>query len=268
MVNILKFDLYKMRKSISTWIVIFLVFVFTIASLAITYTSKTSSELPDMIEGIGAQATIVPLEDMTVVDWCIDSISGDFLMLFIAVFIILFACTDYSSGYIKNIYGSIKNKWNYVFSKGIIVLIFTVLSILVAYITTICFNVLIVHSESFGSVQELLKYSTLKMLLLFAYGMIGVCVSLIARKATVGLIVVMGYSFMFSNILYTGINQIVKNIFDVNDFAVEKYTLIGNTVSLGADVQSKEILIIVIVSLSIMLLSSVISSFFFSKRDV
>ena len=266
--NILKFDLYKMRKSISTWIVLFLVFVFTIASLAITYTSKTSNELPDMIEEIGAQATIVPLEDMTTVDWCIDSVSGDFLMLFIAVFIILFVCTDYSSGYIKNIYGSIKSKWHYVFSKGIIALIFTILSIVVAYITTICFNALVVHSESFGNIQELLKYSALKTLLLFAYGMLGVCVALISRKATIGLIAVMGYSFMFANILYTGLNQLVNNIFDVSDFAIEKYTLIGNTVSLNAHTQSKEVLIILIVSLSIMFLSFTISSIFFSKRDV
>ena len=125
--RMLKFDFYKSVKSISTWVILLCVVVFSIASLTITYISKTDGELPHVAIEIGDQTTIFPLDEMTVVDWCIDSISGDFLMLFVIVFAVLFACNDYATGFIKNIYNNINHKYHYVLSKIVVVSIFTII---------------------------------------------------------------------------------------------------------------------------------------------
>lgn len=266
--RLLKFDLYKSVKSASTWIVLLCVIVFSIVSLSLTYVSKTEGELPDVALEIGELTTTVPLEDMTVVDWCIDSVSGDFLMLFVIVFAILFSCTDYTTGFIKNVYNSLKHKWIYVLSKLIVVSAFTILTIVLTYIVTVSFNLAIVQSSTFGDIAELLKFTFYKGLLLVAYGCVGVLVSFILRKATAGLVFCMGYSFMFANLVYSGINQIVKSAKIAENFDIQKYTLVGNAISVSPDVSSEQEGIILIVCLSAIAISFIISSLLFSRRDI
>lgn len=266
--KLLKFDFYKAVKSISTWIILLCVIAFSIASLAITYISKTEGELPDVALEIGEQATIVPLEEMTVVDWCVDSISGDFLMLFVVVFAVLFTCNDYATGFIKNTYNTIKTKWHYVFSKLVIISVFTILTIAAAYIVTLIFNIAVVKSTSFGDVSEMLIFTMNKAFLLIAYGCVGVLISFILKKSTSGLIISMGYSFMFANLIYTGINQIVKSTGISDTFDVQKYTLVGNTILLNPNISSEQQTIVLIVCGVAITVSFVISSILFAKRDI
>ena len=266
--KVLKFDFYKAVKAISTWIILICVIGFSIASLTITYISKTEGELPDVALEIGEQTTIVPLEEMTVVDWCIDSISGDFLMLFVAIFAVLFTCSDYATGFIKNTYNTIKNKWHYVLSKLLVVSVFTILTIITAYAVTMIFNLAVVKSSSFGDVSEMLIFTLNKALLLIAYGCVGVLISFVVKKSTAGLIISMGYSFMFANLIYTGINQIVKSTGISDTFAVQEYTLVGNTISLNSDISSDQQMIVLIVCSVAIIVSFVISSILFAKRDV
>lgn len=266
--KILKFDFYKAIKSMSTWIILLCVIVFSIASLTITYVSKTEGELPDVALEIGEQTTIIPLEEMTVADWCVDAISGDFLMLFVAVFAVLFVCNDFATGFIKNIYNNLRNKWHYVLSKFVVISVFTILTIIAAYSVTMIFNLAVVKSSSFGDVSEIITFTLNKAFLLIAYGCVGALISFILKKATVGLIISMGYSFMFANLIYTGINQIVKSTGLSEKFDIQKYTLVGNAVSIGPDPSSEQQVIVLIVCVISIVASFVISSIVFSKRDV
>lgn len=266
--KILKFDFYKVEKSINTWMILLCVVCFSIASLTITYISKTEGELPDVALEIGEQTTSVPLEEMTVVDWCVDSIGGDFLMLFVVVFAVLFTCNDYSTGFIKNIYNTIKNKWLYVLSKFVVVAVFTVLTIIVVYAVTIIFNFAVVKPIAFGDVTEIVIFTLNKAFLLIAYGCVGVLISFVLKKSTVGLIISMGYSFMFANLIYTGINQIVMSAGLSDTFDVQKYTLVGNTILLNSNISTEQQLIVVIVGCVVITLSFVISSILFKKRDI
>lgn len=266
--KILKFDFYKAVKSISTWIILLCVVVFSIASLTITYVSKTEGELPNVALEIGEQTTIVPLEEMTVVDWCVDSISGDFLMLFVAVFAVLFTCSDYATGFIKNTYNTIKNKWHYVLSKVVVISVFTCLTIVVAYIVAVAFNITVVKSSSFGDISEMLIFTLNKAFLLIAYGCVGALISFILKKASVSLIISMGYSFMFANLIYTGINQAIRSMGISEKFDIQKYTLVGNTNSLSPDISSEQQIIVLIVCVVAIVASFAISSIIFSKRDV
>lgn len=266
--KILKFDFYKAIKSISTWIILFCVMFFSIASLTITYISKTEGELPDVALEIGEQTTIVPLEEMTVVDWCIDAISGDFLMLFVAVFAILFTCNDYATGFIKNIYNTMRTKWHYVLSKFVVISVFTILTIIATYSVTMVFNLAVVNSSSFGDVTEMIVFTLNKAFLLIAYGCVGAFISFILKKATAGLIISMGYSFMFANLIYTGINQVIKSTGISEKFDIQKYTLVGNAVSIGPKLSSEQQIIVLVVCIVAIVTSFVISTIIFSKRDI
>ena len=225
-------------------------------------------ELPGIAQEIGSQAIGVALDDMSIVDWCIDSVSGDFLMLFVAVFAIVFVCSDYSSGYIKNIYGCIKNKLLYGISKIVVIVVFVFLSMLVAYVTTMIANLIIIKSDSWGEFWELIKYTGVKILLLTAYGTVCCMIATITRKATVALVIVMGYSFLFANMMYTGINQLVTKGIHAHEFAIEKYALIANTISVNLSSTPEQINMSIIVSLVAIVFSISLGTFFFKKGDV
>jgi|GEM_PF-2357590 len=268
MLSLLKFDLYKVFKSLGTWIIILCLVGFSIASLTIVYNMKTENNLGEIASEISEGTTAASLEEMSVVDWCIETVGGDFLMLFVLIFAVLFVCSDYTSGYIKNIYNTIRKKWQYILSKFVIVGLFVIISILIVYIVTILFNVIIVKSNDFGDASLLLKYSLNKALLLIAYGGVVMMVSFILRKATDSLIVCMAYSFMFVNLIYTGINQAVKYLNIAKDFDIQKYMLVGNAISLSTDITSQQQGIILIVSLLGILISFIISTMVFTKRDI
>jgi len=266
--NLLKFDFYKAIKSISTRIILLCVIGFSIASLTITYVSKNGGGLSDVALEIGEQATVVSLEEMTIVDWCVDSISGDFLMLFVIVFAILFTCNDYATGFIKNVYNTIKHKWHYVLSEFVVISLFAVLTILAAYIVTLIFNFAVIKSSSLGDVSELLVFTLNKALLLIACGCVGALISFVFKKATASLIICMGYSFMFASLIYTGVNQIVKNAGISDAFDVQKYTLVGNTISLNANISFEQQRIVLLVGCIAIVGSFMASSILFAKRDI
>lgn len=268
MIDVLKFDLFKARKSVSTWIIVVCVCIFTFASLGITYVSKSEGELPEVALEIGEQITTQSVSEMTVVDWCVDAITGDFLLLFIVVFAVIFVSSDFSSGYIKNIYGCIERKISYVVSKIMIISFFSILIIAVSYISCVIFNYMIIKSGAFGDIGEFLKFTFFKLLLSVAFGSIVSCITIVVKKATASMVICMGYSFMFVNIFYTGINQVLNNVFEIEDFNIEKYTVIGNTISLNLNISSEQSTIIGIISMLAILISIVFGSIIFGKSDI
>ena len=67
-----------------------------------------------------------------------------------------------------------------------------------------------------------------------------VMTSFILRKSTSSLVLTMGYSFMFSSLIYTGINQFIKSVGIAKDFDIQKYTLVGNAISLSSHISSEQ----------------------------
>lgn len=268
MLKLLKIDLYKFKHTLSTWVLFLCIIIFTITSLSITYTSQSEGTLPSAIEEISSQITIPNIENMTIIEWCIDATSGDFLMLFIAIFAILFSTSDFSSGYIKNIYGCINGKWKYIISKLIVVFLFVFSSILLTYITASCYCKIVVHAVEIGDFEDIVLYTLMKMLLLTAYGMLCVTLSIILRKATTVLVVIIGYSFMFSSTIYTIINKIINSLLDVQNFAIEKYALVSNTISVSVDMSLRSKEIGIIVGLIAILVSLLLSNISFTKQDI
>ena len=82
------------------------------------------------------------------------------------------------------------------------------------------------------------------------------------------MVICMGYSFMLVNIFYTGINQVLNNVFEIEDFNIEKYTVIGNTISLNLNISSEQSTIIGIISMLAILISIVFGSIIFGRSDI
>lgn len=268
--SILRFDLYKARKSISTWIVLLCVVVFTVLSLIITYSTlqgETTDGALSMMQQLGEEIG-VPYHNETIVDWCVDATSGDFLMMFVLVFAIIAVSGDFSSGYIKNVYGATKHKEFYVCSKFLLIAIFSMIAILVSYIVTIVFNVLLIGANSFGNVSDFLIYTVVKILLSVSFGTLVCTISIIAKRGLVSALISIGYAFMFANPLYSGINLAIQRITNTQNFDIAKYTLIGNTMLLNMNTSNNQLYIAITVSIVMILLSFLCGCMFFARRDI
>ena len=118
MKNILKFDLYKLVKSKSTWIVFAVTMVFHAFLLAQYYSFGTMrgsvAVLSSEIE-VNAVSYLLPL------------------------FVLLFVGKDFSNGYIKNIYSSV-NKIYYILSKAVVIALAAFAMYIGMFLLDIVFN--------------------------------------------------------------------------------------------------------------------------------
>lgn len=267
MLNNLRFDFYKSYKSISTWIILFCVVAFSLLSISITYFSaKDGSNMPDIVQQIGEDIEIPT--NTCVVDWLTDVTSGDFLMMFVLVFAVILISNDFSFGYIKNIYGISKNKSNYVLSKILVIACFSILSILLSYAVALISNVLFIKEATFGDINQLLKYTIAKAILTISFGTFVATITIISKKGLISTLITFGYSFLFSNMIYSGINQIVKGIANVDNFDISKYTLIGNTLLLNNKSDNHQINIGILVAVIIIITAYISSSCFYKNKDL
>lgn len=118
MKNILKFDLYKLVKSKSTWIVLAATLAFHVTFLMTYYNFGSArgnfAVLNHNLE-VNAVSYLLPL------------------------FVLLFVGKDFSKGYIKNIYSSV-NKIYYILSKAVIIVISVFTMYIGMFLLDIVFN--------------------------------------------------------------------------------------------------------------------------------
>lgn len=118
MKNILKFDLYKLVKSKSTWIVFAVTMVFHAFLLAQYYNFGTMR---------GSVAVLSPEFEVNAVSYLLP------------LFVLLFVGKDFSNGYIKNIYSSV-NKIYYILSKAVVIALAAFAMYIGMFLLDIVFN--------------------------------------------------------------------------------------------------------------------------------
>lgn len=118
MKNILKFDLYKLVKSKSTWIVFVGIMLVHVLYLACYYSEGLRGNIAVLTPSIGY---------LNAVD------------LLLPLFVLLFVGKDFSKGYIKNIYSSV-NKIYYILSKAVIIAISVFAMYIGMFLLEVVFN--------------------------------------------------------------------------------------------------------------------------------
>ena len=72
-------------------------------------------------------------------------LQSGFFAMFLAIFTVIAVCSDFTSGYIKNIAGRLRMRWYYICSKSIAILLYMVLCLIVymaaVYLFSAVFNV-------------------------------------------------------------------------------------------------------------------------------
>lgn len=278
MLNLIKMDLHRLSRSISTYIMIFFA-----AGLAFFTIYMTNHELNIVKENPPAvtETSDADSDENTfgiVVDtnpmWVSGDIDfsemlgvqlrSDMALILVSIFVTLFVAAERKNGFIKNIAGQFRNRSIMVASK----LVAVAVQVLILFATFVLF-ILISSFIFWGdrlvltSVSELLQLAGIQYLLHFAFACLITFLCLLSNSSA--------FSMTIGILLCSSLGTLVYNLIDrvvSHSFRIEKYMLEVNISSVGAGVTSDIAARAIIVSISYILVTMILSMLIVQKRDI
>lgn len=292
MLNLIRMNLFRMVHTKGVVVVFVLLMGFSILSgsmsaydseemaKAIEEQQKTGVQ-PDgpglVVEEDGEQIANVGITIQTPVEedgslsdyifiYC-EELSSGALLLFILIGAVLFFRGDEKCGFLKNIAGQTKHRYNIFFSKLIAIGIYTfVCMVCYMFVEYIVFNIFIEADINFGveHIPEALKVFALEylihMALISGLLLITELTKSTAASITIGILSVMGICGMF----FTGI---VRKIFNTN-FDIAKYYLTTSMSNINIGMDWDIIKLALGVGITFFVIYNIANVYWFSQKDI
>ncbi len=195
MLNLLRMDLYRMRRSKSVYVCLACLLAMAILCYGMIWLMGTPQGQQIMMrtgvleeEDLEDAQTILDNVDTLVMfrQTCMD---GGMYSVVFGIWIMLFVCMDYQSGFIKNIMATHKNRWNYVGSKvmtaGLLNLVYLVFQL--GFILLL--NRLFGNMVPYAGVKSLLFYLSWVWLLTTAFAAMMILICVWTRSVAAGALV-------------------------------------------------------------------------------
>lgn len=193
MFNLLKMDVRRLFRSRSFYIILG---VTTVLILMLFFLIAMVSD-PEMLDGMGAQGAEIDevdlrmseeIRNMTHLDLVHETLGSGFLLIIIGIGVTLFANSDFSSGFVKNICCAQPLRVNYVLSKalavgvysGVVTTLGVVLSLLAPYLYGM-------HPLS-NAIPNILQYIFWMWLPHWAFALMTLALVLLTRNTTLGIV--------------------------------------------------------------------------------
>lgn len=280
MLNVIKMDFYRMFKTKSLyviWIAMALVLIFSTYMSADEFRDtqiqqENSQEIQeitpeDMNFGITVTLPTEASEKVTVYDMVFANIQGNAIGLFIVIFAVIFSTADLKSGYIKNIGGQVAKRNRLVWSKGLALFVYTILTFGIFVVVQTISNRIFFGYLKFGNVGNMIQYLAVEIVLHFALALICMTIAMLIRNNVVSMTIAVCLCMNVMVMFYSGIDKILKNIVS-KDFHIFNYTVTGKISLLPMNFTNKEGLAALIIGVIFIGVMSVFSSVIFEKRDI
>lgn len=251
-------NLFRMRRSASTYIVIgafaaFMVMVFTVmlGSQAISSGNAEFNEVSRNITTGGLFEYVI---------------AGDVLCLFVAIGTVVFLHGESSNGNLKNIYGKVSRKYTLVLSKTAVILPLVLSFVGIGLIASVLASLVFApHCISFGGHGwNMMRFTLTHVLLLMAAASLVVCVNMITNSTMVTLIA----SFLFCQFGIGLTSAITERIHALCDFTFSDYTLLGNMYAITPNSSGLECLRASIVAIVVIVASTLVGAYVLERSDV
>ena len=283
MLNMIRMELYRMFRTKSLYVIWMILTAGIIFSTCLgadewkTYTMEEKEEqyayatgqLEEEQVNFGMTVTIPtkPGEDVSVFDLFYANIKGKFIALFMVIFAVLFSTADLTSGFVKNIAGQVQDRRGLILAKAIALFVFTVSTMLLFTGAQAVSNVIFFDKFVFGSWEKFFCYGGIQTLLHFALVIVAMCLAIVLRNNVISMVLVVCMCMNALVIFYGFIDKCIANM-GTKGFHVIDYTVSGKIMELGMDVQTKAAGSAVIVAIAFLIVTLVICSTVFQKRDI
>ena len=141
-----------------------------------------------VVSGASDEEMLEEIRSMSRLDFTYECLSSSFLLPLVCMGVSLFVQGDFASGYIKNICFSHPRRWQYVLSKllvtGVYSAVVTVLGVVLSAVLPLVFGLPLAPSPLVG----FLRYTFWLWLPTWAFGLMGLALTLLTRTATLGIV--------------------------------------------------------------------------------
>ena len=204
MINLLSAEIYKLRKSRSFKVSAGLAVLFTAASYLL-------QEL--FLNGMAGNVNEVMIENAntSILDMSHQMFGQFNTIIFVTIFVCLFAMGDYSSGAVKNIVGKGLRREEIYLARFLVTEFGAVMIYLLTALTVLIGGIIFLGTEQINGavLYDFISYLSLQILYLTAYTAIIILVCEITRN-TAGIFISILGIMLFSNMVFEGIDIVIK----------------------------------------------------------
>lgn len=258
MFNLIRMDLYRLRHTMSTYVMIVTMVLFSLFSVymikmdldLIEENGYETSDTEDVVN-IGIYVENNPqwlTEPADIGELVCTNLNSGMLMAFCAIFAAVFVSAEQKSGFVKNIAGQVSGRGLLALSKLCAVAVQVLLILLLFTVLTGIFGQLMlpegVHVSSFAGTAKMLG---LQYLLHFAFTGVILFLCIWLRNSAAAIAVGIVVSCNVTVIIYGFINTFLHKLFGIENANIGQYSLEQNvgavTMNTDGDIMTRAILV-------------------------
>lgn len=239
MFNLLRMDLYRMKRGKSVYVCLGILLVMTVFTLCMVWLMSTPQGQNTAVrlgmftaEDMAVVAAEMTMEGVdTLVMLRQTSLDGGMHNLLFGIWVMLFVCMDYQSGFIKNVMAVHQNRWNYVFSKILTAGIVNLCYLIIQYLFVLLMNRLLGNMAPYSALGDVLFYLSWAWLVTTAFAALVIMVCVWTRKVAAGALTVVilgggmvqGPMYALLNMIHMG-DWMKYTIYHTLDLGPYRYT--------------------------------------------
>ena len=186
---------------------------------------ETLSEEEKLNFGLSVTLPTKPGEKVTVFDQVFANMQSKFIALFLVIFTVLFSTADITSGYIKNIGGQIKDRGKLILSKAVVLLIYTVTTLIFYLgIQAVC-QYCVFGVSKWGDMEIFWKYFGIQILLHCGLVLICMAVAIVLKSNMLSMTLSVCMCLNVLILVYSLVDKVLR------DMGVKNFSFIEHTIS-------------------------------------
>ena len=268
MINLLRMDLYRLKRSKSVYICLGILMAITVLAFSMIYLLATPQGrnyalkigLLDNSETEEAQAIVNGADSLDMFrETCMD---GGVFGCVIGIIITLFMCGDFQNGFIKNIMSLHRPRWKYIGSKLAAAGILNFFFLIVCFLFNSLMNLLFHNMVSYAALADTLFYLALAWFINTAFSALVILTCILTRSTAAG---VMTSLLLCGGIIQSFLGQITS-LFHMDGWL--KYTLYYNMSAAPSAYSGIGDLKGAVVGLVFMVFYAATAAFFITRQDI
>lgn len=288
MYNLAKMELYRLFKSISTWVLIAVTVVLSIFTVAVTKIDLDLMEQDTLYEDTMAQDGLVSygvdenyddtayvgiyfdtdegwvVGNVNIAEFTIVALKSSLTLILITIFTAMFVNAENKNGYIKNIAGQVGLKGKLIFAKLPAIFIFNVIIFALTYLTNAIAVQLIIGNADVSITSDNLKLLLVALLLHFAFSCLIMLLTTWTRSNAFGMTMGIIFASGLFSLLTSLLDKLINMIDGIDNFMIEKYTLSYSITHLSIDTMDT----MIAVGICFFVGTSILTAIIINCRDV
>ena len=154
MFNLIKMNLYRMSRAVSTWVMAIVAVLFGILQFS---SLKLMQDDPLNMFSNGSGTDMLGYTILNGVRTVAAFLQNSNVLIILAIFVVMFTNAEHKCGFDKNIIGITKHKWKQTLARWISAVIGMTCIIAIGYATMLGLSALFINNFAFGSVAAMFK---------------------------------------------------------------------------------------------------------------